>query len=174
MWTGQGQLADAGDAYVRCKTLERRYYNPKRRLKRNAEKKAEGREVPPEDREWARQTWRWLGLWISRLLAKYGEGMWLVVISLALLIAIPALGFTTRGGIVWEHCHLEKGDEGCEDEVRSIPSTLLYSVERLTDSVNNMHTNNSEAAFVGSAQVFIGITLLGLLGFTIANRLRNT
>ncbi len=47
-------------------------------------------------------------------------------------------------------------------------------MERLTDFVSNMYTPRGGAALVGSFQVLIGIALLGLLGFTIANRLRNT
>jgi len=174
MWTEQGRLADAGRAYVRCKTLERRYYNPKRRWERSRDRKRRNKPLRPDDKRWMRQGWRWLGLWAARLIAKYGESMWLVAFWLAMLIVVPAAGFSALGVEVEDKC----ADKGCHSEVHveahSFWTTLRYSFERLTDSVSGMHPATSLAAIVGASEVFVGIALLGLLGFTIANRLRNT
>jgi hypothetical protein len=175
MWTEQGQLADAGRAYVRCKELERKYYRPKRIRERNRRRDTERRQKSDveENESLARQGWRWLGLLAARVLANYGESMWVVGLWLLALILIPAIGFSIFGGVKWETCPDERLG-ACDDEVRSLWSTTKYSMERLTDSVSNMHTPHDGAAIVGSIQVFFGIALLGLLGFTIANRLRNT
>ena len=57
--------------------------------------------------------------------------------------------------------------------MRDLPRSVLFSFEQMTNSVHHLQSTNSVVDLVGSVQIFIGIALLGLLGFTLANRLRN-
>jgi len=177
MWTTQGQLRDAGQAYVRCKTLEREYYSPLRRLagKRAAKQAAKqhepaaGTEADPaaESPRLAirvRDIGKWLGLVAAWAIANFGESLRRVVFWLGLLILLPAVGFSLRGGVEFDNR---------AKEVRSLSRCVLFSLEQMTASVAHMHSTNALVDLVGTLQVFGAVTLLGLFGFTLANRLRN-
>ncbi len=187
MWTIQGQLNYAGLAYVRCKTLERKYYSPFRQIAKNRrvamrnharkrlanaddsaldDRQRELKSTPKEKMGSIapRNVGRWLALVIAWGVANFGESMRRVLICLALLILLPAAAFSLRGGVM---------TDGSDDEVRFLPRAILFSLEQLTASVHRMHSTNSIVDLVGAMQVFGGVTLLGLFGFTIANRLRN-
>jgi hypothetical protein len=57
--------------------------------------------------------------------------------------------------------------------VRELPRCVLFSFEQLTASVSRLQSTTSFVDLIGAAQVFFGIALLGLFGFTLANWLRN-
>lgn len=174
MWTAQGQLRSAGRAYVRCKTLEREFYSPLRRLAgRRAAKRhkvAAGTQATPAAESprlaiRAGDIGKWLGLVVAWGLANFGESMRRVLLWFALLILLPAVGYWLLGGVEFDNR---------AKEVRSLPRCVLFSLEQMTSSVTKVHSTNALVDLVGTLQVFGAITLLGLFGFTVANRLRNT
>jgi hypothetical protein len=158
LWTSQGQLRDAGFAYVRCKSLEREYYSPLRRW--SARRGSGGRKVSIGRRD----VGVWLGLVFAWAIANFGESMRRVAVWLAALIVLPGVAFSLLGGVL---------DDSSNKEVRSLCSCLLFSFEQMTASVHAMHSANRIVDLVGAGQVFLGVALLGLFGFTLANRLRN-
>jgi uncharacterized protein YjbI with pentapeptide repeats len=188
MWTAQGQLSDAGFAYVKCKTLEREFYSPLRRWatnrardKRNSERQqlADADETILDADKLAlknskkedhvalgpKQIGPWLALVAAWGVANFGESMRLIAVWLALLILVPGIIFSKFGGV--------QTDGKPPHAVHFLPRCILFSFEQLTASVHHLQSTNSVVDLVGSAQIFIGVALLGLLGFTLANRLRN-
>jgi len=188
MWTAQGQLDDAGFAYVRCKTLEREFHSPLRRWKTNRardERESERRQLTDAGETTLdadkralksfrqmkhvaigpKQLCPWLALVAAWGVANFGESMRRVAAWLALLILVPGIVFSLFGGV--------QTDGEPPQAVHSLPRCILFSFEQLTTSVDHLQSTNAVVDLVGSAQVFVGVAFLGLFGFTLANRLRN-
>lgn len=163
MYTSQGQFKDAGAAYVHCKTLERRYHSPLRALLNRGSRKRE-QHASAIDRVRPRRTRKWLALTAAWAVANFGESMSRVFAWLVAVVLGPAILLSLFGGVRLDDSHRP---------VHSLARCLLFSFEQLTASVQRMHGANSVVDLVGALQVFVGVTLLGLLGFTLANRLRN-
>jgi uncharacterized protein YjbI with pentapeptide repeats len=188
MWTAQGQLRDAGFAYERCKQLERRFCSPshswtmrKAHAERNRQRAAlagiadedlnsDGlalkRSEPEDAVSIPTRTLTWLRLTAWWAIADFGESMGRVMAWLALLIVVPGVAFSLWGGV--------QTDAEPPQPVHSLWRCILFSFQQLTTLVDHLQSSNSLVDLVGSTQVFLGVTLLGLLGFTVANRLRNS
>jgi uncharacterized protein YjbI with pentapeptide repeats len=156
-WAIQGQYSDAGAAYLRRRNLEREYYDPRH-----------GRSINKDDTRKPRSAagvTRWLGLTLAWALANYGLSMKRVAGWLLALIVIPGIAFSAFGGVETTGPNPQP--------VRGLPRCLLFSLEQLTASVSRLQGSTSLVDLVGSLQVFFGITLIGLFGFTLASWLRN-
>jgi hypothetical protein len=190
IWTAQGQLGDAGFAYVRCKTLERTFHSPwttyqvnRKRVDRNS-KRAELRKqkedgVKPlskEDEELVKSDEEpaldynlakfasWVWLWIAGMVAKFGESWGRVAACIFALDLVPGTIYSLSGGV-------ERAADA--KPVRNIFECWLFSFEQLTSSSGHFVSTNSVVDLIGSIQTVLGLVLLGLFGFALANRIRN-
>ena len=189
MWTGVGQGGYAGFAYRRCKTLERKFHNPIRRLRWNRQVAVWNRARRPlqERRRDARtlreerlrdsapeprvaivrgHALRWGALFAAWALAGYGERMRRVAGWLVALIVAPAIFYSLFGGV--------RTDAEHPVAVSEFGRCLLFSVQQITASTHHLVPATRWVELVGGLQVLGGVTLLGLFGFTLANRLRNS
>jgi Pentapeptide repeats (9 copies) len=102
----------------------------------------------------------WLWLWIADLVCGFGESLPRVVAWIAALALLPGFGYRLFGGIVGAH--------GLLDD-------LLYSLSSLTASQpSGLGAANRLVSWIGVAQTFLGVALLGLFGFVLGNKIRNS
>ena len=98
------------------------------------------------------------------MLCKFGESLPRVFPWIALLIAVPALGYWISGGI-----QLDGGRKA------GVGHCLLFSAGRLAASTpERLSAATVAVEWIGVAQTFLGIALLGLLGFVLGNKLRSS
>ena len=97
------------------------------------------------------------------MLCKFGESLPRVFPWIALLIAVPALGYWISGGI-----QLDGGGDA------DVWDCLLFSAGRLAASTPERLSATVAVEWIGVAQTFLGIALLGLLGFVLGNKLRSS
>jgi hypothetical protein len=160
VWTTQGQYSDAAAAYLRRRNLERDFYSP---LRKRSQKMLELTGKRQTKLNWLSA--RWLGLVVAWALANYGVSMKRVAGWLMALILVPGVAFSVLGGVETTGDHPQS--------VRELPRCLLFSLEQLTASVSRLQGSSSLVDLVGALQVFVGVALLGLFGFTLASWLRN-
>jgi uncharacterized protein YjbI with pentapeptide repeats len=198
LWTAQGQFDDASFAYVRSKTLEREYMEPRHvrrvnaaRVDRNAQRQqararkvaagGDPSKVTEKDREYAdeeddammlygaRGFLSYIWLWLAGR-AKYGESVPRVAFAVAALTSIPAVAYWLLGGV---REHGEQIDVSAHP-VASLGKCMLFSLEQLTtSSTNDLKSANHWVDLIGTSQTVLGIVLLGLLGFVLGNKLRS-
>lgn len=127
-------------------------YAHSRRLERRAERADHQRRPIP--------SLQWLWLWVADLLCGFGESLgrvaaWLLVIALA-----PGLVYWPAGGV--------DGAAGLLDHV-------LFSISQLAGATpDGLQAASNIVEWVGVIQTFLGIALLGLFGFILANKIRNS
>ena len=143
LWASQGLLGDSGWAYARSREYERRSASSRRRE--------------------PRQLLKWIGLTLANAICGYGLRLERVVASIAALVLLPAGLFALLGGIEDNHI-----------PTRRFGQTLIYSAGHLAgtapDRLKAVHAA-AEVAAIG--QTFVGIALLGLLGFVLGNVIRS-
>ena len=187
MCSAQGQLRDAGFAYVRCKDLERDFFSVRRRLRANRARErlnaarerlaeADVTTLSQDDLElrtrgnrrsrsartargvaWAR---RRVG---ARRLRRAHETRGFLACARDLGPGLDPCAIRRRAA------RWRAGPRGA-----FLTKCVLFSFQQLTASVHRLQPANSIVELVGAAQVFVGVALLGLFGFTLANRLRNS
>lgn len=103
---------------------------------------------------------KWIGLWISDLVCGFGESVNRVLVTLMLVALLP--------GLMLFYLH---GVRGAHD----LPDDLLFSASRLT-AATPAHLSPSDrlVSWLGVAQAFVGIALLGLFGFVAGNAIRRS
>jgi hypothetical protein len=102
----------------------------------------------------------WLWLWIADLVCGFGESLPRVVAWIAALALLPGLGYRLFGGVVGAH--------GLLDD-------LLYSLSSLTSSQpSGLNAAVRLVSWIGVVQTFLGVALLGLFGFVLGNKIRNS
>jgi hypothetical protein len=186
VWTSQGQLDDAGFAYVTCKRLERQFLNPWRTFRVNHARKAlndrrehlsaEPRTLNADDKAFAdsppdkligyggKGLMSWMWLVVAGLAAKHGESWlrpfgWLVTFNFLLGVTYSWFGGVQTEDLV---------------PVNNVFKCWLFSLEQLTTSSGqHLQSTSSLVDLIGSLQTMLGVTLLGVLGFALANRLRS-
>jgi hypothetical protein len=103
---------------------------------------------------------RWAALWLADLTCEFGQNLGRVFACLLFVAFGPGLMFIAFGGINGAHIW---------------PDDLLFSSSRLTDSTPGWMTPaNAFVSWVGVAQTFVGVSLLGLFGFVLGNTLRQS
>jgi hypothetical protein len=102
----------------------------------------------------------WLWLWVADVVCGFGESLPRVVVWIGALALLPGLGYRLFGGVVGAH--------GLLDD-------LLYSLSSLTSShPSNLDAANRLVSWIGVVQTFLGVALLGLFGFVLGNKIRNS
>ncbi|HEY4451791.1 MAG TPA: pentapeptide repeat-containing protein [Solirubrobacteraceae bacterium] len=126
--------------------------------------------------------WRWSVLWIADVLCSFGESLLRVLLWLAAVAFGPGIVYALFGGVSQLKSGERVGIEGggflltqTARATRALGDCLLFSVSALTNSVpTHLRASNRLVETVGVAQTFAGIALLGLLGFVLGNKLRNS
>ncbi len=121
----------------------------------------------------------WLSDWLVELLCDYGESVYRVILwVLLLLFAIgPALIYLS-GGLVWDVLSRELysalPNRGLQ-VVYGYFQGVLYMLDVLTTAdYSELSPRNDLVRFVSGLMAMLGISLIGLLGFVVGNRIRNS
>jgi uncharacterized protein YjbI with pentapeptide repeats len=127
-------------------------YAHSRRLERRAERSDhQGRVIPS-------LTWAWL--WFVDLLCGFGESLGRVAVWLVAVAVAPGIMYWLAGGI--------NGADGLLDY-------LLFSVSQLVDATPEGLTEGSRLVeWIGVTQRLLGFALVGVAGFILANKIRNS
>jgi Pentapeptide repeats (9 copies) len=145
LWSGQGLFADAAGAYVETKRHERTL-------------------AWHRDRSSPGALLRWLGLWFAEALCLFGEGLGRVLGWIAVLALVPGFIYWRSGGVTLS-----------STETAGLGDCLLFSAARLTATTpDRLSPATPLVEWIGVAQTFVGIALLGLFGFVLGNKLRSS
>jgi uncharacterized protein YjbI with pentapeptide repeats len=145
LWSGQGLFADAAWAYVETKRHERT-------LARHRGRSSPGALLS------------WVGLWFAEALCLFGESLLRVVLWITALAVVPGLVYWRSGGVTQS-----------STETAGLGDCLLFSAARLTASTpEGLSPATTLVEWIGVAQTFLGIALLGLFGFVLGNKLRSS
>jgi uncharacterized protein YjbI with pentapeptide repeats len=154
VWAGQGHYDDATWAYVHTKNLERRFANAQR-----------------SDRSLARdqrlRAWRRsLVLSVADRLCRFGDSLVRVALWIAAVAILPGL-------IFWSTHAVET--TGRHPHHANVFLSVMFSVGRLAAITPNGLTTSGRVVdgFV-IVQSIVAITLIGLLGFVLGNKLRSS
>jgi uncharacterized protein YjbI with pentapeptide repeats len=102
----------------------------------------------------------WAGLWLADMVCEFGQSLWRVFGALVAVTLLPGFAFVVLGGV--------HGSHGIGDD-------LLFSASRLTGSTpSSLTPANVLVEWVGIAQTFLGVALIGLFGFVLGNLLRQS
>ncbi|MEA2118487.1 hypothetical protein [Halovibrio sp. HP20-50] len=160
-WASNGATRDAGWAYYQARRLETQAQRPDNVLHRRRCERVKG---PSEltSPGIVLGTMRWLNGTLAGLVAGYGESPLRVVgamlaVVMAFAMAYLALGVT---GVSTDPLWLR------------VTNALLFSTQAMTASLDADVTRRW-LRWTATLQTTAGITLLGLLGFCLGNRVRN-
>ncbi len=110
---------------------------------------------------------KWLVSWVSDLICGYGEDVARTLVSILIIQAIFTGYYWITGSVV----NAPFGQTGTT--VTNIFDVILFSVAAMTTTgVQGLYPATHFVEFVMSFQVLVGITLTGLLGFVLGNRIR--
>lgn len=146
VWSAQGAFSDAAEAYLRSRHLERRAASPLRGYTRT-------------------RPLRWAALWVAGALTGFGERVWRILATVVAIAVLPALAYGAWDGVT--------GPDG--RPVHNGWDLLLFSVGQLTTTAPDDLTAAARwSQALGEAQTLLGIAALGLLGFVLGNRIRQS
>jgi uncharacterized protein YjbI with pentapeptide repeats len=127
-------------------------YARSRRLERRAERMEHRRRLVP--------SFQWVWLWFADLLCGFGESLGRVAAWLAVVAVMPGLVYWSAGGV--------EGAAGVLDH-------LLFSLSQLRATTpEGMSESNAVVEWIGVSQTLLGVALLGVFGFILANKIRNS
>ena len=160
VWTSAGQFDDATFAYIRGKELQRQH------LRARLAERLHGRRPADDTRRGVlRDLGGFLGLSVARLVCNYGDSLGRIV----LLVLALVLGF---GTIYWASGAVES-DAGAT--IHAWPTCVLFSLEQVTTLTSpTLQPAGRAVELLGSLQTLIGVALLGLFGFVLGNKIRNS
>jgi hypothetical protein len=168
LWTSQGMLQDAGWAYVQSKRYERRTISPIFIWKTHKQD-TKSHQIPYPGLHRLVTTLKYLpkyfGYWFVDAICGFGENIWRVILSILCLIGLSAIGYWSMYGLV---------------DQNGIPYTmfvdyLIFSMGNLTStSFGDYIPADKLIEFLISVQSLIGITLVGLFGFILGNKIRSS
>jgi len=150
LWTSQGYAADAGWAYLQARRQERKHC---------------GQSWRHQTSLWAgvRMVAKWIGLWMADLLCGFGTKLLLAIFWLPLLVAGFGVVFKLGGAV---HASSREG---------SWPQAFLFSTTQMVNvSPGSVSVRGSTAHILASVEVFLGVAMLGLIGFVLGNKIRNS
>ena len=154
VWSAQGHYDDATWAYVRSKDLEGRF----------ARARAADRSLARPERI---RAWRtFVVLFAADRLCRFGDSLVRVALWVAAVAIIP--------GLIYWPTHAVK-TTGKEVHDAGVFLSLMFSVGRLADITPNGLTASSRVVDgIAIAQTIVALTLVGLLGFVLGNKLRSS
>ncbi|WP_043527871.1 pentapeptide repeat-containing protein [Litchfieldella xinjiangensis] len=166
-WASTGATRDAGWAYCRARRLETQAVRPDNVWRRRREERHQGNqegrgqaEVTPPGLFLG--TLRWLAGSLAQWVADYGESpLRVLATSVVVMLGFALLYYMT--GVT--------GQPGDSLWLR-FSDALLFSAQAMTASLN-AEVPWRWLQWATTLEVTAGITLLGLLGFCLGNRLRN-
>ncbi len=150
LWSSQGFAADAGWAYVRARRKERSDSAPTHTA---------GMKL------WTRgwHALRWGVLLMADALCEFGNNLLLAIAWLPVLVVGTGLIFWCSGIV-----HTATGPA-------SFWKSMLFSVTQMVNvSPGGLSAEGSAAHVIAAAEVFLGVALLGLIGFVLGNKIRNS
>ncbi len=157
LWTTQGANRDAAWAYVRARRLETTAWAPRHRRRREA---AEAEHLSDHDKREqvgaSVATIRFLGGRLADLTAGYGERPLRVLLTAVAWLAVVAVAMALLPG-------------GASDPGEAV----VLALQAITTTAAPPATATTWLRVATALAAAGGIMLLGLLGFTVANRLRN-
>jgi hypothetical protein len=146
-------------------------YRKKRRMQKLAARRRAS--VAAAERDFPAAAWAALD-YVSHLLTEwvcdYGESIPRVLLSMVVLFALSALVYAATDSVVRQD---EAG--GGRVVTRRADDLALYSLTAMISPGNppeNLFASNVSAQLLTGAQSFLGIFLIGLLGFVAGNRIR--
>lgn len=160
-WASKGATRDAGWAYYQARRLETQAQRPDNVLhRRRCERAQEPSELTSPGIVLG--TMRWLNGSLAGLVAGYGESPLRVVATILAVVVVFAMTYLALGaaGASTDPLWLRVAD------------ALLFSTQAMTASLDADVTQRW-LRWAATLQTTAGITLLGLLGFCLGNRLRN-
>jgi uncharacterized protein YjbI with pentapeptide repeats len=103
----------------------------------------------------------WTGLWFADLLCGFGESVLKIAAWVLLVALLPGFVYAIVGNVV-------HGGNGLGDD-------LLFSVAQLTASTPARLSSTSHVVeWVRALQTLAGVAALGLFGFVVGNKIRNS
>jgi uncharacterized protein YjbI with pentapeptide repeats len=160
VWASGGHFDDATFAYVRSKELERQHFRSRLAAGRR------GRHPGARTQSGALTDlggflWRSLARWSCN----YGDSLGRIVLLVLALVLGPGTFYALTGSVENDHGHT----------VHSWLTCLLFSLEQITTlSSGSLQPATRLVELAGSLQTLIGIALLGLFGFVLGNKIRNS
>lgn len=160
-WASSGATRDAGWAYYQARRLETQAQRPDNVLVRRRSERALGSSELTSPGI-VLGTMRWFNGTLAGLVAGYGESPMRVVATTLVVVVAFAMAYLTLGvaGSSSDPLWLRATD------------ALLFSAQAMTASLDADVTQRW-LRWAATLQTTAGITLLGLLGFCLGNRLRN-
>ena len=133
-----------------------------------------------------RKYWKFMSLfslflsdWFVELLCDYGESVYRVILWLLLLLSVfgPILVYLC-GGLIWDGANREiyfnLPNRGLQ-VLYGYFQGVLYMLDVLTTAdYSELTPRNDLVRFVSGIMAMLGISLIGLLGFVVGNRIRNS
>lgn len=121
----------------------------------------------------------WLSDWFVELLCDYGESVSRVILWLLLILFVlgPLLVYFS-GGLIWDGSNQEfyanLPNRGLQN-LYGYFQGVLYMLDVLTTAdYSELAPRNDLVRFVSGLMAMLGIALIGLLGFVVGNRIRNS
>jgi hypothetical protein len=154
VWASQGHYDDAAWAYVHTKELERDYAKAQR-------------SDPKVDKPVRRRAWlRWFALTVADGLCRFGDSLLRVAFWIAMVAVIPGLIFWPTHAVRTTGMHPHPANAFL---------CVMFSAARLAAATpTGLATSGRVVDGIVIAQSIIGITLIGLLGFVLGNKLRSS
>jgi len=168
-WTSKGLLEDASWAYVKLKRMETLTFAPWRSWKiysQDHDKDLKGAHLFFSR---VRIVFKYLPKYVSNLfidaLCGFGESIGKVVTTFLFLFLVCGLYYRVSQGVVDKNGGV----------IVSLADNLLFSLGNLVSvSFDRLLPANSQTEFVMAFQSIVGIMLVGLLGFILGNKIRNS
>ncbi len=103
----------------------------------------------------------WAGLWFADLLCGFGESLVKIVVWLLVVALLPGIVYAIIGNVV-------QGSGGFWDD-------LLFSASQLTASTPMRLSSSAQVVeWIRVLQTLTGVAVLGLFGFVLGNKIRNS
>ncbi|WP_110668791.1 pentapeptide repeat-containing protein [Salinicola halophilus] len=158
-WASNGSTRDAGWAYYHARRLETLAVRPDHLWRRRRIERDQSALTRPG---LALGSWRWLLGTSAGLIAGFGESpMRVILTTLAVMLAFAGLFALT-----------DVAGQAADPAWLKLTDAVLFSAQAMTASLDaNLHRR--WVMWAATLETTLGITLLGLLGFCLGNRLRS-
>lgn len=170
LWAARGFLGDSTWAYVQSRRLERKCRYPLfvwRAVRTEAQLREE---PPPSTRQRLLATMAssigYLGLLVTDLTSAFGSSLARVLATMVVVVVAFALTYQGLGAIVLS--------APTEHASATFFDCLAFSVGKMMAASPERIRIAGKYEFVAAAQTFVGLGLIGLFGFVLGNRVRQS